>query len=300
MSKILLLGGCGYIGSVLYDSLRINHHVEIVDLEWFGKPIADRSSSKDYRNLVKGYVQEFDCVVLCAGHSSVPICNSDRYGAFQNNVVNWMGLVEKLRDDQKFLYMSSSCVYTNDSDTPSVETDVLYPPVDDLTITKQTIDHYASLYHSKRIYSLRLGSVNGSSPNLREDLMINCMVRRARNDRSVHVFNPDCYRPILSTHDLSRAIARIVEADGAPGVYNISSFSGKIGDIGKIVANLTSSSLTIEQGAGTYSFTMNTNKFCKEFDFEFEDGLQEVVYDLLARGKRPGKHRDEIPGGVYR
>ena len=36
MANVLLIGGCGYIGSRLYQVLNENHAVDSVDTEWYG------------------------------------------------------------------------------------------------------------------------------------------------------------------------------------------------------------------------------------------------------------------------
>ena len=62
--KIIILGGCGYIGSVLTDILfKKKNKIKIIDKQWFGKNINSHKHlkivKKDIRNLrkedIKGY-----------------------------------------------------------------------------------------------------------------------------------------------------------------------------------------------------------------------------------------------------
>ena len=36
MEKILITGGCGYIGTNLVNFLKQNHKVTVIDTQWFG------------------------------------------------------------------------------------------------------------------------------------------------------------------------------------------------------------------------------------------------------------------------
>ena len=60
MKKILLIGGCGYIGSALYLHLKkMNYDVHTVDLEYFGNFNGNQNLSNfktDYDLLSKKYL----------------------------------------------------------------------------------------------------------------------------------------------------------------------------------------------------------------------------------------------------
>ena len=107
MKKILLVGGCGYIGSALYLYLKKrNYDVHTVDLEYFGNFNDNENLSNfktDYDLLSKKYLDSFDVVVLTAGNSSVKLC-SDLYDSFNNNVIKFANLMKKL-NKQKFIYV---------------------------------------------------------------------------------------------------------------------------------------------------------------------------------------------------
>jgi len=36
MKKILITGGCGYVGSVLVERLMVNNFIKVIDTQWFG------------------------------------------------------------------------------------------------------------------------------------------------------------------------------------------------------------------------------------------------------------------------
>lgn len=299
--KVLIIGGCGYIGGALYKYLLPEHWIDTIDLEWFGNPLLFLGRSpnykRDYGGLEPQELTSYDAVIVAAAHSSVSMCNGDPYGAFDNNVGNFVSLLRKLEaikgNAPKLIYASSSCVYTGQQWNATESTHLL-PPVDSLTLTKQTIDHYAKLSDIE-FYGLRFGSVNGWSPNFRTDLMLNAMTLSAVKDGVVNVSNHESNRPIVGMNDLCRAVETILKSNkDQRGIYNIASFNSKIGDIGTSVARVVQElryhkNCGIISGGNTagYDFSMTSGMFRLTFGFEFQDTVSTIVSNIL----------DNLPGG---
>lgn len=283
MKKILLIGGCGYIGSALRLYFKkLNFDVHTVDLEYFGNFNETDNFSNfktDYDLLSKKYLDSFDVVVLTAANSSVQLC-SDLHDTFNNNVIKFVNLMKKL-NKQKFIYASSSCVYVASGEDEKTENSVLNP-IDGLTLTKTTIDHFATLTDIE-FYGLRFGSVNGWSPNTRLDLMINSMTLSALKNNQVNVFNGQVYRPILSINDLCRGVETIVNStEDNRGIYNMASFNDNVTSIGKKVAELTKSEFVDTGKTFTYDFKISSSKFIDTFNFQFKDDIEKIVKSLIA------------------
>lgn len=278
MKNILITGGCGYIGSALFSYLSKDHVVDTVDLEWFGNFVNDKNIKVDFDTLTKTQLSNYDVIIHVAANSSVSLCK-DIFDAYDNNVTKFLNLVKKL-DKQKFIYASSSCVYVTSDNTPKVETDILFP-MDGLTFTKTTIDQFMPLTDIE-YYGLRFGSVNGYSPNMRLDLMVNAMSLSALRNKEVNVFNGQAHRPILSINDLVRAVSTIIKSDkDNRGVYNIASVNHNINDIGKKVADYFAVPL-IDNGKNfTYDFKISSEKFEKTYNFKFIDGVDSVINTIL-------------------
>lgn len=277
MKKILIIGGCGYIGSALYKKFSKTHRVDTVDLEYFGNFSNPNNIKSDFGDLDINFLNQYDTVILTAANSSVPLC-ANIYEAFDNNVNKFIKLVKNLKK-QKFIYASSSCVYVTSDNKPKVETDMLYP-MDGLTLTKTTIDQFMPLTDVE-YYGLRFGSVNGYSPNMRLDLMINAMTTNALKNKCVEVFNGQAHRPILSIVDLVRAVETIVNSEvDKRGVYNLASVNHSIYDIGQKVANHLNVPV-IDKGKNyTYDFTISSEKFIKEYNFEFTSTVESIADEV--------------------
>lgn len=278
MKKVLIIGGCGYIGSALYKKFENKYTVDTVDLEWFSNFTNPKNKVIDFDKLDSEFLSEYDVIVFTAANSSVPMCK-DVFDSFDNNVIKFVNLVKKL-NKQKFIYASSSCVYVTSDNKPKIETDSL-DPIDGLTLSKTTIDAFMALTDIE-YYGLRFGSVNGWSPNMRLDLMINSMTLSANTNKEVNVFNGYAHRPILSINDLCRAVETIIDSqEDKRGIYNIASFNENILEIGKKVANHIGVELKDNGKNFTYDFQISSEKFIKEFNFEFEDSVETIVQNIL-------------------
>ncbi len=295
--RVLLIGGWGYLGSHLEGVLRAEGHSPfVVDCAWFSQGAGDGTSA-DYRSLTREFLDGFDAVVLTAAHSSVPMCQSDPYGAFRNNVGNFVELLSRLRR-QKLIYASSSCVYVDTGATPADETTPTGQPCDTLTLTKTVID-LAVQQSDVEFYGLRLGSVNGHAPNLRSDLMINAMVGSALEKGAVMVSNAHLHRPILGIADFGRAVLAILEGPDRRGIYNVSSFNDTIGQIGSLVAERTGTKVHALPDSFTYDFSLATAKFAHAYTFTFAESVETIVDGLVAGKPRNAARRDRCPEVPY-
>lgn len=280
--KVLICGGTGYIGSALYRYLREKEYeVDTLDLEFHGNRVNPRNIRRDYGSLRQKDLLPYDAVIVLAGHSSVPMCQQDPYGAFDNSVCNFVNLLREMEGtDKKLIYASSSCVY-HGTNTLGVETIRFLNPVDHLTLTKTTIDRYAEL-SGVEAYGLRFGSVNGWSPNFRTDLCINAMVTDALAYGRVRVMNGSNRRPFLAMSDLVRAVERVLVCrEDRRGTYNLSSWNASIGYIGEEVARLMDAQLIDEGETGTYDFTMDCGKFTEAFGGFAEATLPDIVESIV-------------------
>jgi UDP-glucose 4-epimerase len=278
--KILILGGTGYIGSRLYLDLIKDFEVDTIDLEWFGNYVNSNNLKRNYNSLIENELEKYDVVILLAGHSSVPMCLGNMTPSFRNNVVNFVELLGKL-SHQKFIYASSSSVYGDTGAVPAKEDWDRFRPKNYYDLTKQEIDFYAELSNVE-YYGLRFGTVNGPSPNLRIDIMINKMYHEAKQNGRIDIFNPHISRPILGIHDLCHSIKSIITGGDYRGVYNLASFNGVVQDIADNVGEHVKANITNMGNTLSYNFSIDTSKFKKIYQFKFKDTIESIVNELNA------------------
>lgn len=263
--KILIIGGKGYIGSALQEHLPEAHVIDKGD-SW-------------------KIAEDYDTIILLAGHSSLALGRDDPSGAWENNVTNFWKLLDGLRDNQRLIYASSASVYNGIKSSPD-ETCAEFHGLNMYDLTKFVIDQLA-LQSGKHIYGLRFVTVNGYSPVLRVDLMLNKMVEDAKNTGEVKVKNAFLTRPILGIQDLCRAIKTIVySGKDHRGLYNLCSINGEtvrqyadrvVKEFGGMVMDLGDEP--------HYVYGADTNKFESTYHFKFIETLDSIVESLKKEPK---------------
>ena len=303
--KILLIGGTGYVGSALEQHLSKKHDITSVDLEWFNNYPHAQNINIDYNDLTPAFLEQFNVIVLTAGHSSVKMCDHDLTSSFNNNVRNFVNLTNKLKD-QKFIYASSASVYGNTSASEIAEDNVNFSPINYYDMTKLHIDHIIQLSNLD-YYGLRFGTVNGPAPTIRTDVMINAMVNTAMQKGEIHVFNKDTRRSILGINDLCRAVETIIEDNKKAnrGIYNLGSFTNTAGEIAEAVGRIANVSVIDKDPPAvifneklqnkTYDFGISTLRFENTFKFKFTDTLDSITQEMVDNYAECNRdHRAEL------
>lgn len=260
--SILLIGGCGYIGTFLYEQMsQLGLQPTVCDLLVRGNPLGVPVIEADYASLSVEILSEFDAVVWFAGHSSVQQALADPQGALANNCLNLFGLAQKLKPGTKFIYASSGSLYSapvGKALSPSGEADLASIPYQNAyDISKFAFDYLAENFLSS-FYALRMGTLSGFSPNLRKELLFNAMNISAVTSGKVFLKNKDAYRTILFLDDLWMLVKRLLECDMPTGVYNAGSVSGTIGEFAEEIASVWDAEIIDQGNSDTYSFLLDT------------------------------------------
>ena len=114
--RILVAGGCGFIGSVLVPILEEHGYtVEVVDLLWFGNFHADRIkvTEKELFELQVADLEGFDQIVFLAGLSNDPMAEYSPAANFIQNAAlpSYLAFAARKAGVKRFIYASSCSVY---------------------------------------------------------------------------------------------------------------------------------------------------------------------------------------------
>lgn len=279
MSRVLIIGK-GYIGSALYNHLKPHHDVWTVD--WH-----DDSTDlfMDFREISPRTLEGWDDIILLAGNSSVKSCH-DLYDTFEANIVAFVDLFRIMSRKTRLIYASSASVYGSNGTVPALEDRPFDLPANYYDMSKQMIDTIASI-SGRNYVGLRFGTVCGHSPKPRHELIINSLVKSAKETGVMHVANIDSYRAVLGLGDLCRGVKAILDTpDAPPGFYNMRSVEGSIYQLAKAVQRclalrMTRPEIQFGPNSSTYSFTLNVDKFERTFDYKFTDTVADIVEGAL-------------------
>jgi nucleoside-diphosphate-sugar epimerase len=282
--KVLIIGGNGYVGSRLIYDLHNIYDLHSIDICWFGQPDS-HTEVRDYSQLTKQELSQYNAIILLAGHSSVKMCDGPVLASWSNNVNNFIDLVNKLDKSQTLIYASSGSVYGSSNTVSLEDVPLKFKPINNYDLTKYSLDVHAEKFirAGYTIIGLRFGTVNGWSPHTREELMINSMTKKALYDGEILINNKTITRPILGIGDISRAIKEIVDNPIA-GVYNLASFADTVENISGYVSTLLHARVqeTINI-SGSYDFIMNTDKFKSTYNFEFNESIKSIVDEITDK-----------------
>lgn len=273
--KVLVIGSQGYIGSALCPFLRTeDHELTTIDAGWF----SDGHPKGSYANLDQDLILKFDAIVLLAGISSVQqAANIGAAATFDHNVAPFVKLLDLMSPDQPLIYASSASVYGKCGDKAACEGRGFATAINAYDMSKQMIDMYAA--ESKKLaIGLRFGTVNGYSSNPRIDLMIQAMFYSAKSRSAITVVNKNSHRALLNIDDLCRGVGAMLKSDKLrPGFYNMASVNTTIGNIGYQVSKRFNLRYDEAEGPDTYSYTIDSGKFEREFNFEFDSRLSAII-----------------------
>lgn len=293
--KVMVIGGAGYIGTRL--CMDIADQFDVISWDFCRYSAASVPNTQcDYSNITSTDIQDCDAIVLLAGHSSVRMCDGNPYGVMKNNVYNFINLLEKIRSDQTFIYASSASVYGNCTQDTATEETPFESAYNMYDMTKQTIDSYVKTSGKlrNRVFGLRFGTVNGFSPVLRDDVMLNAMTSAAWSVGQVKLYSPKTRRSILAISDLTRGVKAILNSNiDHGGIYNMASFTSTSGEMASAVADTFSVPVNLMSPtdgstikgneklvSSKYDFSLGCGKFCSDFGFEFDGSITSVLKEL--------------------
>jgi nucleoside-diphosphate-sugar epimerase len=291
--KILLAGGCGYVGTMLYNHLKEKQHdITIVDLQWFGnKTNCDKVIKKDIFDLKQEDIIGFDTVVFIAGLSNDPMADfSPSENFIQNSACpSYLAYISKKAGVKKFIYASSCSVYGFSDDRFSTEEDPTFTQhpygISKLQGERGVLQIADDNF---KVIALRKGTVCGYSPRMRLDLVLNIMFKHAMTTSTITVNNPEIWRPILSIQDAVQAYTNAIELEVPSGTYNICSDNYQIKELAQIVKEeiekvysdkqIQINSLNIQD---VRNYKVSWDNARKQLNFNPQHNARNIIKDLI-------------------
>jgi nucleoside-diphosphate-sugar epimerase len=234
--KILIVGGCGYIGGFLTDFLssKKNYSVTVYDNLLFENRFLKNCNFvfgdiRDY-DKVASIASNFDIVIWLAGLVGDGACSVDPDLTNELNVNAFVKFVDSFSG--KIVFPSTCSVYGVNNEL--IDEKAEPNPLSLYASTKLEAERYVL---EKRPDSLvfRLGTLFGLGDNhsrLRLDLVANILTKKATLGEELTVFGGEQWRPLLHVRDVSTAIDHCLTKN-VSGLYNLSYENFTIKDLAK-------------------------------------------------------------------
>ena len=222
MSKVLVIGGAGYVGAVLVPKLlAAGHDVRVLDLYMFGDDVLPNHPNLeqikgDMRDLglLEQVNQGVDAVIQLACISNDPsfeldpdLSKSINFDAIEPTVA-----AAKAHGAKRFIYASTSSVY-GVSDAPEVTEEHPLVPLTDYNKYKGLSEPHVLKHNDEdfTVVVIRPATVCGYSPRLRLDLTVNILTAKSISSKQVTVFGGSQKRPNIHVEDIAELYVELLD-----------------------------------------------------------------------------------------
>ena len=290
--NILLIGGAGYIGSVLTELL-INegYNVKIFDNFMYGKESLKSFVNNKKVEIIKGDTRHIEdlsvafkdvsTVIHLAELVGDPLCNLNPEKTYEINYLatNLIITLCKKFFVEKFIYISSCSVYGKNIDKKLLTENSKINPLSIYAKLKLNIEE-AIIENTDPAFNytiLRLGTVYGKSYRPRFDLVINLFCGLSATNKPVLINGGNQWRPFVHVKDVARSILFVLKDNNKTNkeIFNVISENSTITEL----------SNTIKKHNKNIKIKINNNVTDKKINkvlkfkplFNIEYGISELI-----------------------
>jgi nucleoside-diphosphate-sugar epimerase len=306
--NVLVIGGAGYIGSILVRKLLDRgYHVTVLDALLYGdegiRELYGRANftliKDDFRNIegVVRALQGRDAVFHLGAVVGDPACALDERLTLEINLAATRLIGEAAHGFgiERFIFASTCSVY-GASEQISDERSSLNPVSlyarSKISAERALLDledgHFAPTI-------LRFATIFGLSPRPRFDLVVNILAARAARDKRITIFGGDQWRPFVHVDDVATALLKCLEAPVSTVKGQIFNVGGddqnyRIKDVGTQVAELIPDTEIVQRGEDTdpRNYRVSFAKIRKQLGFQpvhsVTNGIAEIR-DAVVDGR---------------
>jgi nucleoside-diphosphate-sugar epimerase len=285
--KILITGGCGYVGTPLTQSiLELGHEVTVVDVMWFGNFLPSHRKltivREDVRNIERIPMQSVDVVLHLANIANDPCSELDSKLSWEVNTLATMQLVERAikHGVKQFIYASSGSVY-GVKDEPEVTEELSLVPISDYNKTKMISERVLLSYMEQiRMVCVRPATVCGYSPRMRLDLSVNMLTMQALANNRITVFGGKQTRPNIHIKDMVRVYNHFLDRIELTGIYNAGFENISIMEIAQRVVQFVPAEIIVTPSNDPRSYRLSSKKLLATGftpKYAVSDAIQELI-----------------------
>lgn len=290
--KILVLGGCGYIGSSLVNKLLENkkNKVTVIDTQWFGKNLKKNKSLKiiksDIREINKISFKKIDTIIHLANVANDPAVDLNPTLSWDVNVLATKLIIEQAIKFKvkKFIYASSGSVYGVKKEK-KVNEYLSLDPISVYNKTKMIAERVLLSYKDKiKIYCIRPATVCGMSPRMRFDVSVNMLALQAIKYKKIKVYGGNQIRPNIHIKDLVDLFIFIISKNIKPGIYNAGFENFSILKIARIISEIIECKINILGLKDIRSYRLDSTKILRT-GFNPKYGIRDAINEIINKLK---------------
>jgi len=299
--RVLVVGGAGYIGSLLVERLlRSGYKVRVLDsLLYGGEPLRHAMHhpnfelmAGDCRNIqdVVKAVRGVESIVQLAAIVGDPACEQDHTAALEINYAATRMLIEiaKGHGVSRVIFASSCSVYGATELEVDEQSEV--GPVSFYGQTK--VDSERALLESRsdtfHPTILRFATVFGLSYRPRFDLVVNLLTAKAAQERLITIYNGQQWRPFIHVRDLVEAVALVLQAPArlvAGQILNVgdSRLNHTLSEVADVIADaFPATRVEHVDNADRRNYRVSFRKIEEALGFHAEYSLRDGIEELKA------------------
>jgi nucleoside-diphosphate-sugar epimerase len=300
LSRIVVIGGAGYLGTILAEELlQSDHSVDIFDALRFGRRPIENLGDHPNQRLIEGDIRDVsaissavrgaDGVILLASLVGEPACDLDPSETDEINFVATKMVAEACRyyEVPRFIFASTDSIYgiregvmTEDSEKNPISQYARLKLRSEEEILSLATDDF-------RPTVLRMSTIYGCSHRTRFDLVVNILSLRAWATGKITIHGGKQWRPFVHVRDAAKSYRMAIEApvDKVSGeVFNVGSNdqNHQIGELGDLVRQVYQDVEieTIPQDPDLRDYYVNCDKISETLGYETTmsvvDGIREI------------------------
>jgi len=313
MSKILLVGGAGYVGAVLAEELlERGYAVKVFDRLYYGqdglRDIRDRVELVvgDMRTAGPEVLEGVDAVINVGGLSNDPTAEYNPRANYEMNTVATQTLAASCKQQgvRRYLFASSCSIY--DRGVGDDRKDMLQDESAEVT---PRAAYSRSKYEAERALLemadrdfcpviLRKGTIYGFSPRMRYDLVVNTFVKDAlsKGVLTLH-YGGEMWRPLVDVRDAARAYIACLEAEEEKvrgQIFNVSFQNVRISELAlRVREALRQEGVQVDIRPdygykGVRSYRVSAQKIERTLGVRPQVTIEESVADMVDKIRRYG------------
>src|SRR6056300_237769 len=288
--KILVVGGAGYVGGGIVDTLSEKNEITVYDSLIYESAFRKDvnfiyGDIRDYKK-INSILNNFDAVVRLAALVGDGACSINPTLTHEINSETVKNLVKNFNG--KIIFLSTCSVYGAQEGVLDENSEV--NPLSEYASSKLIAEKYLEESYAIIFRLVTLFGISDQFSRIRLDLVVNVLTTKALVDKKMSVFGGDQWRPLLHVKDVANAIKHNISSN-TKGIFNLHYKNFKIIEIAeKIKEKIPEVSIETTplpfQDARNYQVSSDKLKLETGFEasIELTQGIEEM-YNLISSNR---------------